>query len=118
MVIVCRQTGYVSAIPCQEKGLDSKNAASLFLDRCVHMFGLPKEFICDNASIINSEFLKDLFAMSGVEQHSSVAYQQQTNERAERAVESIVNSLRQYLGQPVGSSNTPGRKACDWPFGL
>ena len=38
------------------------------------MFGLPKEFICDNASIINSDFLKDLFAMCGVEQHSSVAY--------------------------------------------
>ena len=65
MVIVCRQTGYVLAIPCQEKGLDSKSAASLFLDRCVHMFGLPKEFFPDNASIINSEFLKDLFAMSG-----------------------------------------------------
>ena len=64
MVIVCRQTGHVLAIPCQEKGLDSKSAASLFLHRCVHMFGLPKEFICDNASIINSEFLKDLFAMS------------------------------------------------------
>ena len=64
MVIVCRQTRYVLAIPCQEKGLDSKSAASLFLDRCVHMFGLPKEFICDNASSINSEFWNDFFAMS------------------------------------------------------
>ena len=91
MVIVCRQTGYVLAIPCQEKGLDSKSAASLLLDRYVHMFGLPKEFICDNASIINSEFLKDLFAMSGVEQHSMVAYRPQSNGRAERAVQSIVN---------------------------
>ena len=61
MVIVCCQTGYVLAIPCQEKGLDSKTAASLFLDRCVHMFGLPKEFICDNPSIIKSEFLKNFF---------------------------------------------------------
>ena len=51
MVIVCRQTGYVLAIPCQEKGLDSKSAGSLFFDRRVHMFGLPKEFMCDNASI-------------------------------------------------------------------
>ena len=97
MVIVCRHTGYVLAIPCQEKGSDSKNAASLFFDRCVHMFGLPKEFICDNVSIINSELLKDLFAMSGVEQHSLVAYRPQSNGRAERAVQSIVNSLRQYL---------------------
>ena len=103
MVIVCRRTGYVLAISCQDKGLHSKNAASLFLDRCVHMFGLPKEFICDNASIINSAFLKDLFAMSGVEQHSSLAYRPQSNGRAERAVQSIVNSLRQYLEQCGGS---------------
>ena len=104
MVIVCRQTGYVLAIRCQEKGLDSKSAASLFLDRCVHMFGLLIEFICDNASIINSEFLKDLFAMSGVEQHSSVVYRPKSNGRAEQAVQSIVNSLRQYLEQRGGSS--------------
>ena len=104
MVIVCPQTGYVLAIPCQEKGLDSESAASLFLDRCLHMFRLSKEFICDNASIINSEFLKDLFAMSGVEQHSSVAYRPQSNGRGERAVQSIVNSLRQYLEERGGSS--------------
>ena len=57
MFIVCRQTGYVLAIPCREKGLDSKSAATLFLDRCVPMFGLPKEFICDNASLITSQFV-------------------------------------------------------------
>ena len=76
----------------------------MFLDQCVHMFGLPKEFICDNASIINCEFLKALFAMSEVEQHSSVAYRPQRNGLAERAVQSIVNSLRQYLEQRGGSS--------------
>ena len=103
MVIVCCQTGYVLAIPCQEKGLDSKNAASLFLDRCVQMFGLPKELISDNASVIDSEFLKDLFAMSEVQQHSSVGYRPQSKERAEGAVQSIVNSLRQYLEQRGGS---------------
>ena len=104
MATVCRQTGYVLAIPCQEKGLDNKSAASSFLDRCFHMFGLPKEFICHNPSIINSELLKDLFAMSGVAQHSSVAYRPQSNGRAERAVQSVANSLRQYLEQRGGSS--------------
>ena len=68
------------------------------------MVGLPKEFICDNASIINSEFLKNLFANSRVEQHSSVAYRPQSDGRAERAVQSIENSLRQYLEQRGGSS--------------
>ena len=107
MVIVCRQSGYVLAIACQEKGLDGKSAASLFLDRCVHITGFAKEFISDNASIIKAECLKDLFAISGVEQHSSVAYRPQSNERAERAVQSIVNSLRQYLEQRGGSNKHP-----------
>ena len=104
MIIVCRQNGYVLAIPCQGRGSDSKNAASLFLDRCFHMFRLPKEFICDNASIINSGVLKDLFTMSGVEQHSSVAYRPQRIGRAEGAVKSIVSSVRQYAEQHGGSS--------------
>ena len=88
MVIVCRQTGYVLAVPRQEKGLDIKSAAPLFVDGCVHMLELPKEFICDNASIINSEVLKDLFAMSGVEKHISVASPRQSNGSAEQAVQS------------------------------
>ena len=104
MVIICRQTGYVLALPCQEKRVDSKNAASLVWDRCVHMFGLPKGFIYDDASIINSEFVKEFFFMSGVEQHSSVAPGPQSNGRAERAVQSIVTSLRQYLEQRGGCS--------------
>ena len=69
------------------------------------MLGLPKEFICDNASIINSEPPKDLFAMSGVEQHTSVAYRPRSKGRAERAVQSNINSLEQYLEQRGGSSN-------------
>ena len=104
MVIVCRQTRYVLAIHRQEKRWDSKNAASFFLDECVDMLWLRKEFICDNASIINSEILKDLFAISGVEQHSSVAYRPQSNKRSERAVQCIVNSRRQYLEQRGVSS--------------
>ena len=103
MVMGCRRTGYILAIPCQQKEFDSKNAAFLFLHRCVHMFGLLKEFICDNASIINSEFSEDLFAMSGVKQHSSVACQPQSKGHAERAVQSIVHSLRQYFEQRGGS---------------
>ena len=42
--------------------------------------------------------------MSRLEQHSSVACGPQSNGRAERAVQSIVNSLRHYLEQRGGSS--------------
>ena len=78
MVIICRQTGYVLAIPCREKGLDNKSAASEVLDRCVQMFRLPKEFICDNASIENCEFLR--ICLPGVELINTAPWP--TNHRA------------------------------------
>ena len=75
------------------------------------MFGLPNEFIYDNASIINSEFLKEFFFMTGVEQHSLVAYGPQSNGHAERAVQSIVTSLRQYLERAGGCSKRSSVKS-------
>ena len=82
------------------------------------MFSLAREVICVNASITESEFLKQLSAMSGVEQHIAVAYQPQKNGRAEPVVQSIVNSVRQYLEQLRVSASTLGWKACHWPLGL
>ena len=79
---------------CQQKVLDTKSAAFLFLERCLHMFGSPKWFVSDIASITDSEDLKQLFPMSRMEQHSSVAYGPQSNRRAERAVQTVVNSRR------------------------
>ena len=103
MVIVCRPGMYWQSL-VKKRDWTVRVLLLCFFDRCVHMCPLPKGFICDNASLINSEFLKDLVALSVVEQHSSVAYQPQSNRRAERAVRSILNSLRQYLEQRGGSS--------------
>ena len=47
LVIVCRLTGYVMALPCHES-VTSAELASLFLTRFVTFFGLPKEKSADN----------------------------------------------------------------------
>ena len=60
MVIVCRLTGYVKAIPCCKKGLTSCKAAELFLHRCGFFMGLPREIQGDNQSIISSTFFNAL----------------------------------------------------------
>ena len=39
MVVVCRQTGYMLAIPCKQEGLTSHKAGALFLHYCVFLKG-------------------------------------------------------------------------------
>ena len=43
MVIVCRLSGYLLAIPCLKKGLTAQKVAHLFWRHCVHLMGLPVE---------------------------------------------------------------------------
>ena len=102
MVVVCRLTGYVLAIPCAKAGLDSRQAAELFLRHCVFFMGLPQEFLCDNASILNSDFLTTLAELSGIEKYHSVLYRHNSNGRAESAVQGVMMALRKYLCQRGG----------------
>ena len=47
MVVVCRLSGYIVAIPCSKEGLTSQQTARLFLDNCVCFMGLPCEIVSD-----------------------------------------------------------------------
>ena len=97
MVIVCRLTGYLMAIPCCKVGLTSRKAAELFLHRCGFFIGLPREIQAHNQSIISSTFFNALCNLAGIEQAESIVYRPQSNGRAERVAQSTVNTLRQYL---------------------
>ena len=99
MVVVCRLTGYILAIPTQKLGLDSRKLAEIVLERVVFFMGLPKEVYSDNASVLSSQFLDTLFSLSGIEQHSSVPYKPSTNGRAQLAVRTVVMALRHFLTQ-------------------
>ena len=97
MVIVCRLTGYVMAIPCCKEGLASCKAAELFLPRCGFFVGLPREIEAGNQSIISSTFFDAPCNLAGIEQAKSIIYRPKSNGRAERAVQSTILTLRQYL---------------------
>jgi hypothetical protein len=94
MVVVCRLSGYVIAIPCRKLGLTAREVSWLFLRHCVLFGGLPKTIMSDNDKLLVSEWFTTLCELCGVEQHSSIIYRPQGNGRAERAVQAVVQTLR------------------------
>ena len=99
LVIVCRLSGYIMALPCKKKGLTAEKLATLFYHRCVWFMGLPKEIFSDQDKLINSSFFKTLCALSGVEKYHSIAYRPQGNGRAEAAVRQVLDILKKFAWQ-------------------
>ena len=59
--------------------------------------GLAREIQADNQSIISSTIFNALCNLASIEQAKSIIYKPNCNGRAERAVQSTINTLRQYL---------------------
>ena len=66
MVIVCRLTGYILAIPCRQEGPTSHKAPALFLNYCAFFTGMPRDIHSDNQSFISSEFFDALCGVAGI----------------------------------------------------
>jgi hypothetical protein len=95
-VIACRLSGYVIAIPTQKAQMTGSKAARLFLERCVWFMGVPNEIMSDQDKF-SSQFFKTICRLCGIEQAFSTQYHPDSNGRAERAVQSIVSTLRKIL---------------------
>ena len=108
MVIVCWLTGYVMAIPFCKEGLISRKAAELFLQRCGFFMGLPREIQAHNQSIISSTSFNVPCNVAGIEQAKSFIYRPNSNGRAERAVQSTINTAvpPQQEGELAGGAAT------------
>ena len=96
--MVCCLTGYILAIPCQQKGLDTCKASQLFLARFVFFMPMPLSIYSDNKSIISNDCICTLCSVVGAEYHKTFPYRLQSDGRVERAVLSMICSLRQFLG--------------------
>ena len=96
LVVVCRLTGYVVAVPCS-KTLDAQGLADMYLERVVPIMGLPQEIFSDQDHLVTAEFFKELCSLSGIAMKQSTIKRPQSNGRAERAVQVVVESLRQWL---------------------
>ena len=99
LVVVCRLSGYILAIPCQKAGLTAVSLAQIFLEKCVPFMGLPNEIVSDQDHLISSKFFSTLCGLIGIEQHFSIIYRPKGNGRAEAAVRAIVQILRLALAE-------------------
>ena len=98
LVVVCRLTGYVIATPCQ-KSLTAEGLAELFLEKVVQFAGLPHTIFTDHDHLINAKFFHTLCSQAGVDVKNSPIYRPRSNGRAERAVQTVITSLRKFLMQ-------------------
>ena len=98
LVVVCRLTGYVIATPCQ-KSLTAEGWAELFLEKVVQFAGLPHTIFTDHDHLINAKFFHTLCSQAGVDVKNSPIYRPRSNGRAERAVQTVITSLRKFLMQ-------------------
>ena len=96
LVVVCRLTGYVVAVLCS-KTLDAQGLADMYLERVVCIMGLPQEIFSDQDHLVTAEFFKQLCSLSGIAMKQSTIKRAGSNGRAERAVQVVVESLRQWL---------------------
>ena len=95
-VIVDRATGYDIAIPATLKGLDTRKLADPFLVKYGEIPG-------DNAKYFKNKCISTLCNLAGISTHESVIYDHKTHGGAERAMKSVVKTLRVYLQE----TNTP-----------
>ena len=97
-MVVCRLTGYIIAVPCSNT-LSSETLASLLLERVVSFMALPHEIFSGHDSILKVSSFDTLMKLSGVEDHKFTIYNPEAHGRTERAVQSIIQSLRQIMEQ-------------------
>ena len=98
LVLVCRLSGYVTAVPCNCK-MTKEVLADLFVTRIFTQWGLPKELFSDHDKLMDSEWFEHYCKLCGVEEHMAPVYKPKANGRAENAVRLVVDSLRRILEQ-------------------
>ena len=66
LVVVCRLSGYVIALPCEKDGLTGEKVASMFFRNVLSFAGLPKEVTSDVDIRLMSTFFQTICQLSGV----------------------------------------------------
>ena len=66
LLLVCRLTGYVIVVLCQQT-LTSSGLAQLFLDPVVQFMGFPQQIFTDHDHLVTAEFYSTLCSPSGID---------------------------------------------------
>lgn len=84
MVVVDHDsTKGVIIIPCTEQ-VDATRTATMYHRNVFRRFGLPDKFLSDRGPQFDSNFLKELWKLTGVEGRMSTAYHPQMDDETER----------------------------------
>ena len=90
LLLVDRLTGYIA---CENTVNQGTEAAILAVKNWANRFGFPYKIISDSGGGLKSTFIKQL-RLLGVKHTHSSAYHPQSNSLAERAVQSLIGSLK------------------------
>ena len=96
LVVVCRLSGYVTALPCTCK-MTKEDLADVFVTHIFTQLGLPKETFSDHDKLIDSEWFQHYCKLCGVEEHTAPVYKPKANGRAKKVVRLVVDSFRRIL---------------------
>ena len=94
LVIVDRHSGWIEAVPVTKQGTTSKVVGTILADRWLEVFGTPSEIISDMGPQFIGGCFKTFCALRGIRRRTSIAYRSQSNGRAERAVQQVLEALR------------------------
>jgi hypothetical protein len=95
-VCVDRHSGWVIAVPCQNRGLTGKKVALAMLKEW-RIFGIPSILTSDQGSHFVGEWWKNMCAALGIRHAYSQAYHHRANGRAEMAGQQVKEILRKIL---------------------
>jgi len=91
---VDRHSGWIVAVPCQNKGLTGGKVAQAMFEHQWRLFGTPAIISSDQGSHFVSAWWQTLCSLMGIRHAFSQAYHHQANGRAERAGQQILERLR------------------------
>jgi transposase InsO family protein len=95
-VCVDRHSGWIVAVPCQNKGLTGRKVA-LAMFKEWRILGIPSILTSDQGSHFTSEWWKPMCAELGIRHAYTQAYHHQANGRAEVTGQQIKEILRKVV---------------------
>lgn len=99
---VDRLSGWITAVPCLNKGLTSEKVAKAMFEKW-EMFGIPDKVSSDKGPHFAGGWWKTLCALHGVKTAYSQAYHHQANGRAESAGQFVIKKMRQIIAEDGGT---------------
>lgn len=98
LVVVDRFSKGAHFIPCNKEE-SAQSTARLFLDNVWKLHGLPSSAVSDRGTQFNNAFLKELYALLGIEMNLSTAFHPQTDGQTERLNQILEEILRHYVSE-------------------